>query len=691
MMADAGLPAGSRAVLIGVSDYAYPGYPAIKAARNSLEAMRSALADPALCRWPPGLITMIANPASGADLAVRIAELAERTTGVLLLYYVGHGVLSPRAELCLTVPSTHPDWPKPTSLTWETLAELLRTCPARTRLVILDCCFAGRAIEALGADGGQGLADITQVDGVYTLTATTRNGTAHVPPPSQQGTACTSFTGELLELIRSGIHGGPAWLTFNDIYPELRQRLRAKGLPAPSQRGTDSANQFPFTANATACSPTADTAPGQYSRSPRYTGAAQVPEVGGTHRHTLTGHTRFVQEVVFSPEGRLLASVDDGGRVRLWDPATGQKLRTLGSRTKPLRSVAFSPDGRLLAGVDDGGRVRLWDPATGQKLRTPDGHTGAVNVVAFSPDGRLLAGVDDDGTVWLWDPATREHRRTLDDHTESVYGGAFSPDGRLLAGVDDDDTVWLWDPATGEKLRYLDGHINPFSFGVLFSPDGRLLAGVDDDGRVRLWDPATGQKLRTLGSRTKPLRSVAFSPDGQLLASVGDGTHHLTGYRTVRLWDPATGEKLRYLDGHTAFVREVVFSPDGRLLAGGGDGDGTVWLWDPATGEKLRTLDGHTGAVNVVAFSPDGRLLASGGSDKTVRLWDLSARAIINSLHSGVSFRRAVLPGWCSSTMSWPELLVRRRRTRSWISGLSVRQPHNQRWSRKASSRSDGR
>ena len=129
---------------------------------------------------------------------------------------------------------------------------MLRACPARTRLAILDCCFAGQAIEALGSDGEPGLADIAHVEGVYTLTATTRNRAAHVPPPDQQDTACTSFTGELRDLIRSGIPGKPPLLTFSDIYPALRQRLLAKGLPAPSQRGTDTAHQFPFTANAAA-------------------------------------------------------------------------------------------------------------------------------------------------------------------------------------------------------------------------------------------------------------------------------------------------------------------------------------------------------------------------------------------------------------------------------------------------------
>ena len=158
-----------------------------------------------------------------------------------------------RGELCLTVTSTRPNRPKITGLSWETIAEELRTCPAQIRLAILDCCFAGQAIEALGADDSEGLADITHVDGVYTLAATTpATGSPHVPPADRQDAACTSFTGELQALIRSGIPGKPEQLTVSDIYSELRQRLRAKGLPAPSQRGTDTAHQFPFTANAVA-------------------------------------------------------------------------------------------------------------------------------------------------------------------------------------------------------------------------------------------------------------------------------------------------------------------------------------------------------------------------------------------------------------------------------------------------------
>lgn len=250
-MIEAAVPAGPRAVLIGVSAYEHAEFPPIRAARNSTQAMYDLLSDPALCGWAAEQITVISNPGSAENLADQIADLAESTTGVLLLYYVGHGVLSDAGELCLTVTATRPDRPKISGLPWSTFADVLRACPARTRLVILDCCFAGQAIETLSGRAPD-LADIAHVQGVYTLTATTRNRTAHVPPPDRQDSACTSFTGELRDLIRSGIPGGPPELTFGDIYPVLRQRLHARGLPAPSQRGTDTAHQFPFTANAAA-------------------------------------------------------------------------------------------------------------------------------------------------------------------------------------------------------------------------------------------------------------------------------------------------------------------------------------------------------------------------------------------------------------------------------------------------------
>ncbi|MCA1696575.1 MAG: hypothetical protein LC749_18665, partial [Actinobacteria bacterium] len=87
----------------------------------------------------------------------------------------------------------------------------------------------------------------------------------------------------------------------------------------------------------------------------------------------LTGHTDSVIAVVFSPDGRTLASGSDDQTVRLWnvtDPAHPIPLgQPLTGHTSSIFAVVFSPDGRTLASGSDDQTIRLWGMNVDQAIQ----------------------------------------------------------------------------------------------------------------------------------------------------------------------------------------------------------------------------------------------------------------------------------------------------------------------------------
>jgi WD40 repeat protein len=134
----------------------------------------------------------------------------------------------------------------------------------------------------------------------------------------------------------------------------------------------------------------------------------------GQERAFLQGHTLYVSPVVFSPDGKTLASGSSyqrwydpresyRGEIKLWDVHSGQERASLKGHTGPIYSVVFSPDGKTLATGSRDKTIKLWDAQSGQERATLKGHTHDVWSVVFSPDGKTLASGSQDKTIKLWD------------------------------------------------------------------------------------------------------------------------------------------------------------------------------------------------------------------------------------------------------------------------------------------------
>jgi WD40 repeat protein len=295
-----------------------------------------------------------------------------------------------------------------------------------------------------------------------------------------------------------------------------------------------------------------------------------------------------------------------------------------------VRCLAFSPDGRMLATGANNGRVDLWEVQTRKRRATFRAPDEAVFAVAFSPTGRVLAAGSGtarvaDGTISLWELATGKCVGEL-PYGDPVYFLAFSPDGRVLASAGMKATVRWWDLAAAKEKPKLPEQPG-LARSTVFSPDGKVLAAGDSLGVVRFWNAATGKSKAVLcRDGSESVEDVRFSPDGKLLASLTTGG-------AVTFWDTTGRGKRgtfawRYEQhGFGPGFGSLAWSPDGNALAAhaffsGGPASAGLWevfLWDRAAGKQGPTLHGESRPV----FSPDGRTLATVGQDGNIRLWSV--------------------------------------------------------------------
>jgi WD40 repeat protein len=206
-----------------------------------------------------------------------------------------------------------------------------------------------------------------------------------------------------------------------------------------------------------------------------------------------------VLKVLFLDGGRTLVAAGREGFIRLFDVASGTPKGTLTTQPRSVWSLAISPDGRTMASGDEGGRLLLWDVdlrGVDRWTSTPlEGHERAVLTLAFSPDGHRLASASYSNAIILWDVETRRPSGPpLLAHRDAVRSLAFSPDGALLASGGSDNCVWLWDVAAGRSLGLpFRGHRGAvWTVSFLAGPDADPLIprviSSGDDGRVMIWE-----------------------------------------------------------------------------------------------------------------------------------------------------------------------------------------------------------
>ena len=367
--------------------------------------------------------------------------------------------------------------------------------------------------------------------------------------------------------------------------------------------------------------------------------------VTGKRLLTLTGHTRRIKSLVFSPDGKTLASGDEYRTIKLWNMDTATSHVTF-KAPDSFDALSFAPNGKLLAsGGHDG--VRLWNATAKQQglwgkigqylpTLTLKGHKDDISTLAFSPDGKMLLSGSDDGTIRAWDTITGRQQFICPGHTSEISELAASEERNALISVHSWKSQLLhWDINVG---HHLSGYYFKNKSPQAISPDAKTLTLKDWTATdTLLWDISKKRIRATLKGHEVPLSKMpnfVFSLDGKRLARAnvrqGIGLIHVWNIPNQsrsflkRLFFSSKSISPQYtLEGHIDGVYALKFSPNGKILATV-HRNKVIRLWDVETGSTRFTFTGHKQTIRALAFSPNGKILASGENYQTIYLWDVT-------------------------------------------------------------------
>jgi WD40 repeat protein len=246
----------------------------------------------------------------------------------------------------------------------------------------------------------------------------------------------------------------------------------------------------------------------------------------------------LLQHAGLFPNGNLIAVLDPGGQLSIWDSETAAAPRNIKLKQSvgQFLSTAFSQDAKEVITGNSEGRIAVWDMQSGKELRGTQAPGKMVGALALAPNGRdLLAaswhmdeqGKASDVVISHLDRTSLKLIRTFEGHKDLVTGLCFAPNGESFISSSRDGTVRWWGLQTKGRTQTVTIPGGPVTAITFIDNESFVSAGSDN--ALRLWMLLGGKELQRFDGHRAPVTTLAYSAAKKLLLSA-------SADRSARLW-----------------------------------------------------------------------------------------------------------------------------------------------------------
>lgn len=319
----------------------------------------------------------------------------------------------------------------------------------------------------------------------------------------------------------------------------------------------------------------------------------------------------WIEKIIYTPDGKLLATVRNGSEGRIIDVATLTTAVRIGDGCS-IQSIKISNNGTRALVCTGDHIVKVWDLMSGDLISSFNSSDEWVFDDPFDKNSNLIATRGYGNSIKLYNSETGSCFAIFLMPEGYVKSSEFHPKKNEVIVGGNDNKLRLWDLVSGKVVSSFDSNYQ-FQKTVTFNAEGDLLAFTTSEQEVQIWKQETVEFLKEIVIFDDKVKQIQFCNHSDRI--------FIRGEKTISIYDLSSGRFLQSFEGSTKIIKTAILSPDGQHILSSAV-DFSIKSWNISNGQVTSEFKGLTSAAQQIFVSPNKRYLIAKTDNGQLCIWD---------------------------------------------------------------------